>query len=106
LGLRGIGCNPLPGRMLRPRPRRMPKPRVEPPVVTPGPIGGAALRQRLRRARQKNGEVVLQIAVNEIALTEVLSAANLLPPSTDHDRPQIQAAVERLLALMIADGHA
>jgi hypothetical protein len=52
----------------------------------------------------RQGKLLLRIVVDEVALTEVLVAANLLSPSITHDRPQIQAAVERLLALIIAEG--
>jgi len=53
----------------------------------------------------RQGKLALRIEVDETRLIEALVAANLLSPSIDHDRPQLQAAVERLLVLMIAEAH-
>jgi hypothetical protein len=62
-----------------------------------------AARLRRFRERQANGHIILRLEVDEVALTELLVAAGLLPPATDHERTEIEAATERLLGTLIAD---
>jgi hypothetical protein len=100
VGLRGPGARPL--RLSRPRPVFWKPPRAEP--VAPAPDTTAALRQRRRRERLRQGRFILKVEVDEAGLVEVLTAASLLSPSVDHGRPEIQAAAQRLLGLMIAEG--
>jgi hypothetical protein len=89
------------GRWRKVKPQRIPKPVVE----TPRPLVGAAARKRLQRERARQGRVLLRIEADEVGLIGLLTAANLLSP-LDHDRPKIEAAVQQLLGLMIAKGHA
>jgi hypothetical protein len=65
-----------------------------------------ALRQRLHRARERTGKIVLRIEIDEVGLTEALIAAKMLDPRIDHDRAAVEAAVARMLELIIADRHA
>jgi hypothetical protein len=58
-----------------------------------------AVRQRRRRERERAGVIVLQIEVDEIALTEQLVIAGFLAPQDIDDRTAIQAALERVVNL-------
>ena len=68
-------------------------------------MSAAALRQRLHRARERNGKIVLRIEADEVGLTEALITAKLLDPLVDHDRAAVEAAAARMLELIIADRH-
>jgi hypothetical protein len=60
----------------------------------------ARQRQRLHRTRERAGLVVLRIAVEEIALTEKLVEAGFLDLADVEDRACVEAATERLLAVL------
>jgi hypothetical protein len=99
VGLRGLHANPI-GRKLKPRPRRMPKPRVVSAVVSPGPIVGARLRQQRHRQREKNGQLALTVEVNAAEIIELLVEAQLLDPHPAfHGRAEIAAGIGRFLSL-------
>lgn len=98
MGLRGPGAHPL---KLKPRARRLPwKPPPE-PLATPGPLSSAAaLRQRRRRERAKNGQIVLQIELPEAEIVELLVAAGCLDVRRDYfSRQDIATGIERFLSL-------
>jgi hypothetical protein len=59
-----------------------------------------AARQRLHRQRERAGLAVLRVEVDEIALTEKLIEGSFLDPADADDRARIEAATERLLAVL------
>jgi hypothetical protein len=63
----------------------------------------AAARQRARRARQRDGKILLHVEADEVALTEALISGGFLDPAHVDDRDRIAAAVERLLAVVTRD---
>ena len=60
----------------------------------------ATVRQRRRRERLANGRIQLTIEADEVALLEALHEARLLDPLVDHDRCEIERAVERLIEMI------
>jgi hypothetical protein len=65
----------------------------------------AALRVRKFRTRQRNGERVYRVAVDQIGLEELLIAAQTLSPSARDDHTAVEAALKRLLSILIVDHH-
>lgn len=62
-----------------------------------------ALRSKRFRDRQREGKIVLTIEADEVMLTELLVAANLLPPAVDYTRAQIEEATQALLVTLAAE---
>jgi hypothetical protein len=66
-------------------------------------MSSAADRQRARRARLRAGRLVLQhVEVDEIGLVEMLISHGLLDRGDAERLHKIEAAVERVLATLIA----
>lgn len=61
------------------------------------------LRMRDYRKRIRNGRALLQVEVDIVEVERLLVDAGLLGPDCD-DRPIIEAALEKLIALLVADG--
>jgi hypothetical protein len=84
-------------------------PLQEPPPPRGGPfqrptvVSSAAVKQKLFRERVRAGKQVLRVEVEAHAVEALLEAAGLLPPATDTGRPEVEAAVGKLLALLIRD---
>jgi hypothetical protein len=109
VGLRGPRPSAFAQRMPW-RPRANPwESRAEPPAVANRERADLGListdRVRKHRARRRAGKVSLSIEADEVALLEFLAQARLLDPLQDHDRDALARAVERLLALMTAEGN-
>ena len=64
-------------------------------------MSSAAARQRAHRARQREGKIMLMIEANEVDLTEALLAGGFLDPAHAEDRARIEAATERMLAVLV-----
>jgi hypothetical protein len=65
----------------------------------------SAARMRDYRARLRNGRALLQVEVDIVGLERLLADAGLLSPDCD-DRPTVEAALGKLIALLVADGDA
>lgn len=63
----------------------------------------SAARTRDYRQRLRNGRALLEIEVDLVALEQLLADAGLLSPDCD-DRPAVEAALGKLVELLIADG--
>jgi hypothetical protein len=63
----------------------------------------AAQRQARRRARQREGRILLAIEADEAALVEALIAAGVLEPCLSDDKRAIATATARLLQLITRD---
>jgi hypothetical protein len=61
------------------------------------------LRMRDYRARMRNGRALLQVEVDIIEVERLLVDAGLLSPDCD-SRPTVEAALGKLIALLVADG--
>lgn len=59
---------------------------------------GAARRQRAYRRRQRDGQIVIEIAVREHDLAQALSAAGWLSEKQCLDRREVAHAIEIMLA--------
>jgi hypothetical protein len=59
----------------------------------------AAEKSRLYRQRQKIGQIVLRVPVDEVALTEALIVSGWLPNGADPSRDQLAAFDARALEL-------
>jgi hypothetical protein len=55
------------------------------------------------RARIRNGRALLQVEVDIVGLERLLVDAGLLGPDCD-DRSAVEAALGKLIALLVADG--
>jgi hypothetical protein len=65
----------------------------------------AALRQRKRRERQRDGLIVLPVEVDAVALAEALIAAKFLQPQEYDDRDALRRRLEHVIRLW-CDSHA
>lgn len=65
----------------------------------------AAARQRLHRERARSGRRIVPVAIDSAA-EELLRAAGVLKEWDTDSREAVGHAVERLLELILADGHA
>jgi hypothetical protein len=63
----------------------------------------SAARTRDYRQRLRNGRALLQVEVDIVEVERLLVDAGLLSPDCD-DRPIVEAALSRLIALLVADG--
>jgi hypothetical protein len=63
----------------------------------------SAARTRDYRQRLRNGRALLQVEVDIVEVERLLVDAGLLGPDCD-DRPTVEAALARLIALLVADG--
>jgi hypothetical protein len=83
------------------------KPRQRPPAPRRAPFqkraNSAAIKQKHFRERVKAGKCVLKVECEQGALEALLEASGLLPPATDAARTEVEAAVGKLLALLIRD---
>ena len=59
-------------------------------------------RQRNYRKRQTAGKICLQIEVDEVETVQALIAAGFLAADAAENRALIAAAIERLVALLVA----
>jgi hypothetical protein len=66
-------------------------------------VTSAAVKQKHFRERVKAGKCVLKVECESHAIEALLEDAGLLTPAKDAARTEVEAAVERLLALLIAD---
>jgi len=64
-----------------------------------------ALRVRKFRTRQRNGERVYRVVVDQVGLEELLIVAQTLSPSARDDHTAVEAALKRLLSILIVDHH-
>jgi hypothetical protein len=62
----------------------------------------AADRQRIRRAREHNGRIVLSVEVDETALAAVLLEAGFIEVNDQDDRQKLAAALSRAIEVMFA----
>jgi hypothetical protein len=69
--------------------------RVLPPPGTP-----AAARQRLRRARRREGKVVLRVEVIEAELVKALVGGGFLDAADAGNRGRVEAMLGRLVRLL------
>jgi hypothetical protein len=56
-----------------------------------------AERMRRHRARERDGQIVLRLTINEADIVHALIASEALAPGDADDRRQVECAVERLL---------
>jgi hypothetical protein len=66
----------------------------------------AATYQRSYRARLARGQIVLRVAVPEVALVEKLIEVDLLSPEHSDDRNAITAALEHVIKLWCVNTNA
>jgi hypothetical protein len=67
------------------------------------PPTATALRLRQYRAGQRNGQRVYRVVLDQVELEELLIAAQTLAPHKRDDHAAVEAALQQLLAILIAD---
>jgi hypothetical protein len=68
--------------------------------MPPGPTGGAILRQKRHRERERSGRIVLQVELPEAEIVELLITAAVLNPHADfYTRADLAEGVARFLEL-------
>jgi hypothetical protein len=82
-------------------PESIPEPK--PPQQPTAHRRAAAARTRDYRQRLRSGRALLQVEVPIIEVEQLLVDAGLLSPDCD-DRPTVEAALGKLIALLVADG--
>jgi hypothetical protein len=63
----------------------------------------AVLRLRKFRERRRNGQAIYKITLDEVAIEELLIAAQLLTPSARDDHAAVEAALGRFINLLLVD---
>jgi hypothetical protein len=65
----------------------------------------SARRLRRHRARQRNGQCVYRVTMDQVDLEELLIAARTLSSNARDDHAAVEAALQRLLSILITDHH-
>jgi hypothetical protein len=86
-----------------PEPEPLPKPRLEPPQRQRVALVSSAARTRDWYARRKEGKRVYRLALDEGATVDLLTHASLLQVVDGDDHRKVEAALARLIAVMIED---
>lgn len=64
-------------------------------------MSAAADRQRCYRDRQKRGQIIVPVAIDDVAVVEALAAINLLDPADKDNRVAIGAALSELIQRLV-----
>ena len=62
----------------------------------------ASDRQRLHRARQRDGVIVLPVQIDEVALVEALRHSGAISPADADDREKLAEAAGRIIEEAVA----
>jgi hypothetical protein len=61
-------------------------------------------RQKRYRERVKNGVGIWRVEKDTVALEALLETARLLPEGVDHNHADVEAALDKLIDLLISEG--
>lgn len=67
------------------------------------PPTATARRLRKYRLRQRNGQRIYRVTLDQVDLEELLIASRTLSPQARDDHAAVQAGLQRLLSILIAD---